>query len=237
MSSLLSVEDLHVAYGSIKALHGISVNVEPGEVVALVGTNGAGKSTLLNTIAGINRPSSGRIIFDGQAIEGSIPERMVRIGIALVPEQRRIFQSLSVWENLRLGAISRSNNSEIENDIEAACKRFPVLGDRLQQPGGTLSGGEQQQLAIARALMSRPKLLMLDEPSLGLAPILVEEIFSLVEGLRETGVTILIVEQNVKRTLELADRAYLINTGRIEMSGQADEILEQVDIESALLGD
>ncbi len=237
MSSLLSVEDLHVAYGSIKALHGISVNVEPGEVVALVGTNGAGKSTLLNTIAGINRPSSGRIIFDGQAIEGSIPERMVRIGIALVPEQRRIFQSLSVWENLRLGAISRSNNSEIENDIEAACKRFPVLGDRLQQPGGTLSGGEQQQLAIARALMSRPKLLMLDEPSLGLAPILVEEIFSLVEGLRETGVTILIVEQNVKRTLELADRAYLINNGRIEMSGQADEILEQVDIESALLGD
>ncbi len=235
--SLLTVEDLHVAYGSIKALHGISIDVQPGEVVALVGTNGAGKSTLLNTITGIFRPSNGRVTFHGNDITGAIPERIVRLGIALVPEQRRIFQSLSVWENLRLGAIARRDMDEIDTDIKQLCERFPILGERLQQPGGTLSGGEQQQLAIARALMSRPSLLMLDEPSLGLAPILVEEIFQLVEGLRETGVTILIVEQNVRRTLQMADRAYLINTGRIEVGGTASEMLEKVDIESALLGD
>lgn len=233
---ILSVENLHVAYGSITALHGVSLHVNEGEVVALVGTNGAGKSTLLNTITGIMRPAAGKITLRGQSIAGQTPESIVRLGIALVPEQRRIFRSLSVRENLRLGAISRRDVPEIEADIDAMCERFPILGERLQQPGGTLSGGEQQQLAIARALMSRPTLLMLDEPSLGLAPILVEEIFQLIEGLRETGATILIVEQNVQRTLQMADRAYLINTGRIEMSGTAADMLDQVDIEDALLG-
>jgi branched-chain amino acid transport system ATP-binding protein len=233
---ILSVENLHVAYGSITALHGVSLHVNEGEVVALVGTNGAGKSTLLNTITGIMRPAAGKITLRGQSIAGQTPEHIVRLGIALVPEQRRIFRSLSVRENLRLGAISRRDIPEIEADIQAMCERFPILGERLQQPGGTLSGGEQQQLAIARALMSRPTLLMLDEPSLGLAPILVEEIFQLIEGLRETGATILIVEQNVQRTLQMADRAYLINTGRIEMSGTAADMLDQIDIEDALLG-
>jgi branched-chain amino acid transport system ATP-binding protein len=234
--TLLRVEQLTVKYGAIAALREVSLEVNMGEVVALVGTNGAGKTTLLNTIAGVLKPAGGTIHFDNSSIGGKAPEDIVRKGIALVPEGRRIFASLTVAENLRLGASPLAGSHDFQADIDAMCARFPILGKRLKQPGGTLSGGEQQQLAIARALMSRPKLLMLDEPSLGLAPILVEEIFRLIASLRETGVTILIVEQNVERTLALADRAYLIQTGRIEASGTAADIRERVDIQSVYLG-
>ncbi len=233
--SLLVVNNLEVAYGAISALKGISLNVQKGEVVALIGTNGAGKTTLLNTLAGILKARAGEFLFMGKTLNGLGPEDIIRKGLALVPEGRRIFPSLSVRENLRLGAIIR-RDTEIEADIERMTKRFPILEQRIAQAAGTLSGGEQQQLAIARALMSRPKLLMLDEPSLGLAPILVDEIFDLIAQLKETDVTILIVEQNAKRTLKLADRAYVLNTGIIEHSGAAQDIREQVDIKKAYLG-
>ena len=207
-----------------------------GELVALVGVNGAGKSTLLSTIAGVMAPSQGTITFEGQALQGQAPEAIIRRGIALVPESRRIFAGLTVAENLRLGAAIRQNKAEIQHDIEQMCTRFPRLGERLKQPGGTLSGGEQQMLAVARALMSRPKLLMLDEPSLGLAPIIVDDVFNLIAQLRETNVTILLVEQNVTRALEIADRAYLLDTGRIEFAGTPTELQEQVDITGAYFG-
>jgi branched-chain amino acid transport system ATP-binding protein len=234
---MLVLEDVHVRYGAIAALRGVSINVEQGEMVALIGANGAGKTTTLMTIAGVLKPTQGTITFAGQSIVGQSPEDIVRQGIALVPEGRRIFPGLTVEENLRLGAAIRNNRAEIQRDIDEICTRFPILGERLKQPGGTLSGGEQQQLAIARALMSRPSLLMLDEPSLGLAPRLVAEIFELVAQLRETGVTILLVEQNVERTLEIVDRAYLLNTGQVEYEGPADDLRKQVDIVSAYLGD
>jgi len=233
---MLALEDLHVRYGAIAALRGISLHVNQGEMVGLIGVNGAGKTTTLMTIAGVLKPTQGAITFAGQSIVGQSPEEIVRKGIALVPEGRRIFPGLTVEENLRLGAAIRSDRAEIQRDLDETCTRFPILGERLKQPGGTLSGGEQQQLAIARGLMSRPSLLMLDEPSLGLAPILVAEIFELVAQLRETGVTILLVEQNVERTLEVADRAYLLNTGQVEFEGPAEELRKRVDVVSTYLG-
>jgi branched-chain amino acid transport system ATP-binding protein len=233
---MLQVDRLTVRYGAITALREVSLRVDAGEVVALVGANGAGKSTLVNTVAGILKPAGGTIMFEGDPIGGRAPESIVRRGIALVPEGRRIFPSLSVYDNLRVGAITR-RDADVRADIEQMCARFPILAQRIHQPGGSLSGGEQQQLAIARALMSRPKLVMFDEPSLGLAPVLVDQIFTLISGLRETGVTILIIEQNVERTLEIADRAYLLNTGEIEDEGTAAYIRSHVDIESAYLGE
>jgi branched-chain amino acid transport system ATP-binding protein len=233
---MLALENVHTRYGAIAALRGISIKVERGEMVALIGANGAGKTTSLMTIAGVLRPAQGSITFEGESIVGQSPEDIVRKGIALVPEGRRIFPALTVEENLRLGAAIRGDREAIQHDVDEMCQRFPILGERLRQPGGTLSGGEQQQLAIARGLMSRPKLLMLDEPSLGLAPMLVEEIFGLVAQLRETGVTLLLVEQNVERTLEIADRVYLMNTGLVEFEGTAGELRQRVDIASAYLG-
>ena len=233
---MLTLEDIHVRYGSIAALRGVSLNVQPGEIVSLIGVNGAGKSTTLMTIAGVLRPTGGSILFEGESIAGSQPEDIVRKGIALVPEERRIFAGLTVEENLKLGASIRTDRSEVARDLEGIWDHFPVLADRLSQMAGTLSGGEQQQLAIARGLMSRPKLLMLDEPSLGLAPILVDEIFELVVQLHQTGVTILLVEQNVERALEIAHRAYLMNTGIIEYTGSPQELHERVDLASAYLG-
>lgn len=234
---MLQLENVSAGYGSIIALHGISISVAQGELVALVGANGAGKSTTLATIAGILRPTSGAITFEEQSIAGLAPEDIVRQGIALVPENRNIFAGLTVAENLRLGAAIRRDRAEIQRDMDEMCTRFPILGDRLRQAGGTLSGGEQQQLAIARALMSRPRLLMLDEPSLGLAPILVDGIFELVANLHESGVTILLVEQNVERTLEVVDRAYLMNTGQIEYAGTPEELRQRVDLTTAYLGE
>ena len=233
---MLSLENVHVRYGAIAALRGISIHIDEGEIVGLIGVNGAGKSTTLMTIAGVMRPSKGTIVLEGESIVGRQPEDIVRKGIALVPEERRIFPGLTVAENLKLGAAIRSDRSEVERDLELMCSRFPVLADRLGQAAGTLSGGEQQQLAIARGLMSRPLLLMMDEPSLGLAPRLVDEIFELVVQLHETGVTILLVEQNVERALEIADRAYLLNTGLVEFDGAVQELRERVDFASAYFG-
>jgi branched-chain amino acid transport system ATP-binding protein len=234
---VLSLEDVHARYGAIVALRGVSIEVNEGELVALLGVNGAGKSTLLATIAGVLRPWQGSIRFMGQQINGKSPEQVNRLGIALVPEGRDIFPSLTVEENLRLGAFTRKDRAEYRRDLDEMFSMFPVLGERRGQPGGTLSGGEQQQLAIARALMSHPRLLMLDEPSLGLAPALVDQIFELVARLNQSGVTILLVEQNVYRSLEIVDRAYLLNTGRIEMAGTAADLRGGGDIEGIYLGD
>ena len=233
---MLVLHSVHVRYGAIAALRGVSLQVEQGEIVGLIGVNGAGKSTTLMTIAGVLQPHRGTIVFRGESIVASPPEEIVRKGIALIPEGRRIFPGLTVEENLRLGASIRSDRSAVQRDLDEMCQRFPVLADRLSQAAGTLSGGEQQQLAIARGLMSRPALLMLDEPSLGLAPQLVEGMFELVAQLHTTGVTILLVEQNVERTLEIAGRVYLLNTGEVEFEGTASELRERVDFASAYLG-
>jgi branched-chain amino acid transport system ATP-binding protein len=232
----LDFEDVHASYGSVVALWGVSIRVDKGEMVGLIGANGAGKTTVLSSIAGVLRPAEGTITFEGESIVGQSPESIVRKGIALVPEGRRIFPGLTVEENLRLGAAIRGDRASIQKDTDEMCQRFPILGERLHSSAGTLSGGEQQQLAIARALMCRPKLLMLDEPSLGLAPKLVGSIFNLVAQLRDMGVTILLVEQNVAKTLQIVDRAYLMRTGRIVAEGPAHELREVVDIKSAYLG-
>jgi branched-chain amino acid transport system ATP-binding protein len=233
---MLELNDIHARYGAITALRGVSISVNQGELVALLGVNGAGKSTTLATIAGVLRPWQGSILFEGSSILGKSPEQIARLGISLVPEGRDIFPSLTVEENLRLGAYTRSEKSEYRRNLGEVFELFPVLKERLQQPGGTLSGGEQQQLAIARALMSSPRLLMLDEPSLGLAPALVDQIFELVARLHQRGVTILLVEQNVDRTLEIVDRAYVLNTGLIESQGTPQQLRAQADIEGIYMG-
>jgi branched-chain amino acid transport system ATP-binding protein len=233
---VLDLNNVVARYGAITALRGVSLNVQEGELVALIGVNGAGKTTTLATIAGILKPARGAVTFQGQSLIGCTPEVIIRRGIALVPESREIFPSLTVEENLRLGAFIRHNAREFRTDLDEMFALFPILGKRISQLGGTLSGGEQQQLAIARALMSHPKLLMLDEPSLGLAPALVDQIFALISRLHASGVTILLVEQNVERTLEIVDRAYLLNTGRVEMEGTPDQLASHVDIESVYLG-
>ena len=233
---MLALNDVHARYGAITALRGVSINVSQGELVALLGVNGAGKSTTLGCIAGVLRPWQGGIAFEGGSIVGKPPEQIARLGISLVPEGRDIFPSLTVEENLRLGAFTRSERTEYRRNLDEVYDLFPVLKERLQQPGGTLSGGEQQQLAIARALMSSPRLLMLDEPSLGLAPTLVDQIFELIARLHQRRVTILMVEQNVDRTLEIVDRAYLMNTGLIESQGTAQQLRSRADIESIYMG-
>ena len=233
---MLELNNVHARYGAITALRGISIEVSQGELVALLGVNGAGKSTSLATIAGVLRPWQGSILFEGNSIVGKSPEQIARLGISLVPEGRDIFPSLTVGENLRLGAYTHRERNEYKHNLEEVFILFPVLKERLQQPGGTLSGGEQQQLAIARALMSTPRLLMLDEPSLGLAPTLVDQIFELIARLHQRGVTILLVEQNVDRTLEIVDRAYLMNTGLIESQGTPQQLRTHADIEGMYMG-
>ncbi len=233
---MLEIDHLQVRYGSIIALRDLSIKVNAGELVALIGANGAGKTTTISTIAGVLKPTKGDINFEQASIAGQSPEQIIRRGIATVPEGRHIFPSLTVGENLRLGAFIRHNRAEFKRDLNEMISLFPILGQRLNQQGGTLSGGEQQQLAIARALMSHPKLLMLDEPSLGLAPALVDQIFELIVKLHGTGVTILLVEQNVHRTLDIIDRAYLLQTGRIQVEGTASDIRDRVDIKSIYLG-
>lgn len=233
---MLKVEGLEARYGSITAVRDVSLEVGEGELVALIGANGAGKSTTLGAIAGVVKPSRGQISFLGSPIVGRTPEEIARRGVAMVPENRGIFPSLTVGENLRLGSYLRRDPDAVRADTEGVFARFPILGERRAQSAGTLSGGEQQQLAIGRALLSRPRLLMLDEPSLGLAPALVDRIFRLIKELRDEGVTILLVEQNVARTLEIADRVYLLRTGRIEASGAPAEVRSQVDIAGVYLG-
>ncbi len=233
---MLRLEDVHAQYGAIVALHGVSIDVREGELVALIGANGAGKSTLLSTIAGVLRPHQGRIEFRGESLVGLVPERIVRRGLAMVPENREIFPALTVGENLRLGAYIRKDREEYLADLERMFALFPILQERFDQRAGTLSGGEQQQLAIARALMSHPDLLMLDEPSLGLAPKILEQVFALIERLHESGVTILLVEQNVALSLAIADRAYLLNMGAVQASGTPEELRQHVDMASVYLG-
>ena len=232
---MLSVTNVEARYGAILALRDISLTVEEGELVALVGSNGAGKTTTLAVIAGLHRASRGAVMFEGKSLAGRAPEDVARLGISMVPENRGVFPTLTVAENLRLGSYLR-RDADVARDLQRLKERFPVLGERASQAAGTLSGGEQQQLAIARALISRPRLLMLDEPSLGLAPTLVDRVFELVAELHREGVTILLVEQNVRRTLEVADRAYLLRTGRVEASGRPAELRALVDIESVYLG-
>ena len=233
--SLLKVEDIHVYYGAIHAIKGISFEVNQGEIVTLIGANGAGKSTTLNTVVGLLRPRSGRIEFDGKNIVGLPASKMVSLGMALCPEGRRIFQEMSVRDNLEMGGYSRPA-SEIEASMDDVFTRFPRLKEREKQIAGTLSGGEQQMLAMGRALMSKPKLLMLDEPSMGLAPILVEQIFDIIKELHAAGTTILLVEQNAQMALSIANRAYVLGTGRITMSGPAAEVLADDRVRATYLG-
>jgi branched-chain amino acid transport system ATP-binding protein len=234
--SLLVVENLTVFYGAIEALRGISLRVEPGEVVTLIGANGAGKSTTLRTISGLLQPKCGTIKFDGQLIQNWAPHKIVKCGLVQAPEGRKIFANLSVDENLQLGAFLRHDKAAIRADRERALNLFPRIRERLTQMAGTLSGGEQQMLAIARALVARPKLLMLDEPSLGLAPQLVRSIFQVIREINREGTTILLVEQNANMALQVAHRAYVIEVGKIRMEGPAAELAASDDVRKAYLG-
>ena len=233
--SMLKVEDLHVYYGSIHAIKGISFEVNEGEVVTLIGANGAGKSTTLNTVSGLLKPRSGSVTFEDKSIVGVPAHKIVSHGMALCPEGRRVFLQMTVQENLEMGGYTRPAG-EIDAAIQDVYQRFPRLKERYKQPAGTLSGGEQQMLAMGRALMSRPKLLMLDEPSMGLAPILVKQIFGIVRELHQAGTTILLVEQNAQMALSVADRAYVLETGTIAMSGSAKELLIDERVRKAYLG-
>jgi branched-chain amino acid transport system ATP-binding protein len=233
---VLELTDVHVRYGNIRALQGVSLRVETGELVALIGSNGAGKSTTLRTISGLLRPSQGTVTFEDADITAAATDRIVGFGISHCPEGRRIFGSLTVAENLRLGAVSRSDAGAIAADLETVFELFPLLKERVGQAGGTLSGGEQQMLAIGRALMSRPRLLLLDEPSLGLAPLMVERIFGTIAELKRQGRTILLVEQNVHQALDIADRAYVMETGRITLDGPAEVLRHDRKVEQSYLG-
>ena len=235
MMSLLKVDDIHVYYGAIHAIKGVSFEVNEGEIVTLIGANGAGKSTTLNTVAGLLRPRSGSITFDGKSLAAVPANKTVSLGMALCPEGRRIFQQMTVRENLEMGGYTRPK-AEIPVSMEEMFTRFPRLKEREKQIAGTLSGGEQQMLAIARAMMSKPRLLMLDEPSMGLAPILVEQIFDIIKELHAAGVTILLVEQNAQMALSIADRAYVLETGMVSKTGPADELLHDDDVRKAYLG-
>jgi len=234
--SMLEVKDLRVAYGKIEAVKGISFSVGEGEVVCLIGTNGAGKTTTLRTISGLIRPSAGEIWFQGKRIDDVPAHEIVMLGLAHSPEGRRIFPRLSVEENLLLGAFSRSD-SGIKDDLQAAYDLFPILGERAKQPAGTFSGGEQQMLAMGRAMMSRPKLLMLDEPSMGLSPIMMQRIMSTVKTLQSQGTTILLVEQNARAALKLADKGYVLEVGHIVLDGTGRELLVSDEVRKAYLGE
>ena len=233
---MLELHDVHVMYGSIRSLQGVSLRVAEGELVALIGSNGAGKTTTLRTISGLLRPSLGSITFEGAEIHRASTDHIVALGISHCPEGRRIFGRLTVRENLVLGAVSRTDQAAIAADLDMVFGLFPLLKERLRQAGGTLSGGEQQMLAIGRALMSRPRLLLLDEPSLGLAPLMVERIFETIEELKRQGRTILLVEQNVHHALDIADRAYVMETGRITLEGPAPVVRRDPQVERSYLG-
>jgi branched-chain amino acid transport system ATP-binding protein len=233
--SLLDLDDVEVRYGSIRALRGITLSVVKGEIVALLGANGAGKTTTLRTISGLNRPARGSIRFEGESIERLAPHKIVGLGISHAPEGRRIFPRMSIMENLEMGAYL--NRGSFSEDLERVFTLFPILKERRKQYGGTLSGGEQQMLAIARALMSNPRLLLLDEPSLGLAPMIVQTIFRIISEIRQTGTTILLVEQNAAQALALADRGYVLENGAIVMSDEASTLLRDPRIRAAYLGE
>lgn len=233
---MLEMIDVNVYYGAIHALKGISIKVNEGEIVTLIGANGAGKTTTLKTISGVLKPKAGVVKFQGNEINKVNASNIVSLGISHVPEGRRVFSSMSVMENLEMGAYSRTDKAEIKKDYEMVFETFPRLLERKNQMAGTLSGGEQQMLAIGRALMSRPKLLLLDEPSMGLAPLVVKQIFSIIKDINEKGTTVLLVEQNAAMALNIANRAYVIQNGRVEMEGPANELLNDEKVRSAYLG-
>ncbi len=233
---ILEVKDLNVFYGAIHALQGISFHVNEGEIVTLIGANGAGKSTTLNTICGLLRPRQGHIFFRGRDITKTPADQIVKLGICQVPEGRKIFAPLTVKENLEMGAFTRNDKQGIQRSMERVFASFPRMKERLSQLGGTLSGGEQQMLAVSRGLMSDPKLLLLDEPSMGLAPILVEEIFEIIRRINQQGVSILLVEQNANMALQVANRGYVLETGRIVLEGTAKELRENPQVKAAYLG-
>ncbi len=232
--NLLTIDNLQVSYGGIEAVRGISFDVKAGEIVTLIGANGAGKSSTLRAISGLVKPSGGKVVFDGDDITGKDPTGIVSKGLMMVPEGRRIFPNLTVLENLKIGAYLRKD--DLEEDIERVYEYFPRLKERSWQEGGTLSGGEQQMLAVGRALMGRPKLLMMDEPSLGLAPIVVQGIFEIIRQIHEAGTTVLLIEQNANMALHIADRAYVIENGKISMEGTGQALLEDEKVRAAYLG-
>lgn len=234
---LLKVDELHVSYGAIRALQGISFSIDKGEIVTLIGANGAGKSTTLRTISGLLRPIHGDIQYKGTSITRVPAERIVRLGISQVPEGRQIFSRLTVRENLEMGAFTRNDKAEIANSMERVFTSFPRLKERIKQHGGTLSGGEQQMLAMGRGLMSRPELLLLDEPSMGLAPILVEEIFAIISRINAEGTSILLVEQNAAMALSVANRGYVLETGHVVLAGTSSELLANPQVQAAYLGE
>ena len=231
------VKDLEVYYGVIQAIKGVSFHVEKGEVIALIGANGAGKTTILHTVTGLLSPKKGSVIFQGKDITKTPAHKIVSMGMAHVPEGRRVFAELSVYENLKMGAYTRTDKAEIEDSLKSVYKRFPRLEERKNQMAGTLSGGEQQMLAMGRALMSKPGIILMDEPSMGLSPILVNEIFDIIRSVSESGTTVLLVEQNAKKALSIADRAYVLETGNITLEGKAKDLLEDDSIKKADLGE
>ncbi len=236
MAKMLEIKDINVYYGAIHAIKGISLFVNEGEIVTLIGANGAGKSTTLRTISGLLKPKTGSIEFLGKNIVGMPAHQIVKEGISQVPEGRKIFAEMTVFENLELGAFTRNDKEAVSEDMQMVFRRFPRLEERREQLAGTLSGGEQQMLAMGRALMSRPKLLLLDEPSMGLAPLLIKEIFSIIEDINKVGTTVLLVEQNANMALSIANRAYVLETGRITISGEAQKLAASEDIRKAYLG-
>jgi len=236
MGTMLKIEDINVYYGAIHAIKGVSLEVNEGEIVTLIGANGAGKSTTLRTISGLLKPKTGTISFAGKKIGGMAAQNIVKAGISQVPEGRRIFANMTVLENLDLGAFIRKDKAGIQEDLGQVFERFPRLEERKSQEAGTLSGGEQQMLAMGRALMSRPRLLLLDEPSMGLAPLLIKEIFSIIKDINKTGTTVLLVEQNANMALSIAHRAYVLETGRITLSGDAKQLAASADVRKAYLG-
>lgn len=232
---MLTIENLSVHYGVIQAVRDVSFNVEKGEIVSLIGANGAGKTTILRTISGLNRPSNGTITFEGQPIHKMVPQKIVASGLCQVPEGRHVFSGLTVQENLEMGAFLRKD-SELKKDYDMIFDRFPILKERKNQDASTLSGGEQQMLAMGRALMSKPKLLLLDEPSMGLAPIFIQEIFNIIQEINKQGTTVLLIEQNAKMALSIADRGYVLETGEVVLSGPGKELLESEEVKKAYLG-
>ena len=235
--AMLEVKDLEVYYGMIQAIKGISFHVDKGEIIALIGANGAGKTTTLHTVTGLISPKNGHVLFEGKDITKIPAHKIVSMGMAHVPEGRRVFAELSVYENLKMGAYTRKDKNEIEESLKNVYKRFPRLEERKNQMAGTLSGGEQQMLAMGRALMSRPKIILMDEPSMGLSPIMVNEIFDIIRSVSESGTTVLLVEQNAKKALSIADRAYVLETGKIVLEGKAKDLLEDDSIKKAYLGE
>ncbi len=235
--SMLEVKDLQVYYGMIEAIKGVSFHVEEGEVIALIGANGAGKTTILHTVSGLLSPKKGSVTFEGTDITKIPGHKIVSMGMAHVPEGRRVFAQLSVLQNLKMGAYTRKDKQEIEETLQMVFKRFPRLEERQNQLAGTLSGGEQQMLAMGRALMSHPKIILMDEPSMGLSPIFVNEIFEIIKEVSKSGTTVLLVEQNAKKALSIADRAYVLETGNIVLEGQASDLLNDDSIKKAYLGE